>query len=139
MSGKCCMVGLNIQFKIINQIKFSQEVQDCCRVKIILVFCRLLRFGFYQQSPFKSYFLFIINSHLEKLRQLFLLTLKISIQKCFITLAASPKYIIFASQFHCYIHCIFNLCGSIGKYVGIRIATCPVHISRIGKKVCCTP
>src|SRR5688572_2168448 len=68
--------------------------------------------------------------------QVFDLTLHVSVKKRHISLATSPKNVVFAIQGDRSIECVLNLSGGTSQHVKIGVRRRTIHIPRIRKYVC---
>ena len=117
----------------------TQESYNCSDIKIILVFRWFHGFWFNKECSFKSYFPSIIACQRKHHSHMFELSFHICIMKSHITFPASPEYIIFTSQGYGCINSVFKLYSSIGNNCKIGICGSAIHISRVRKKICCSP
>ena len=80
------MIGLEVQFEMLEQIVLAQEIQAGCRVGIILVLRRLLRFGFNVERAFETDLL-VIHRHVRKSAQMNPFAFEVGVQQRRVTLA----------------------------------------------------
>src|SRR5690606_11183398 len=66
MLGEGGMVHLDVEFEIIQEVIFGQETKYGRCIKIILVFGRFHRLGFYEKSTFEALFSGIVLRHVQK-------------------------------------------------------------------------
>ena len=99
---------------------FAQEIQTCCRIKIVLVFGRFLRFWLEVKGSLKADLFLVINSHMQKFRQVFQFPFHISVPEAGIPFAAAPEDVACRAQCMSDFDCLLHLRGCVDKYVGIR-------------------
>ena len=63
MPGQGRVVGLNVEFEISQQIILTQEIQACCRIRVVLVLGRLFRLGLNIKLTLETDLFLVIDRH----------------------------------------------------------------------------
>src|SRR6516164_103177 len=95
---------------------------------------RFLGFRLDVKGSFKTYLFLVIDSHLQKFRQMFQFAFHIRIPKRGITFTAAPENVTLRTQLMRNFHGLLDLCGGVSEYLGIWARGCPMHESRMGKE-----
>src|SRR5580765_7670175 len=114
MTGKRCMIYLNVQFKIFVQSIMTQKSNNSGRIVIVLMFGRFTRFWFDKKYTFESLFPRIITGKSKKFCQVILFAFHICVEQGHVSFSSSPEYIILTTQCNGSIQCILYLCSCIG-------------------------
>src|SRR5690606_2007906 len=139
MSSQGCMVYFNIQFKIIHQIKLTQESSHSSCIVVVLMLCRFCWFWLNEEHSFEALLSRIIFCSMQETSEMLLLSFHICVQQTHIAFTTSPENIILTTQRDGCIQRIFYLSCSVCKYMEIRVCRSTVHIAWVRKQISCSP
>ena len=98
MTGQNGVVGFDVELEVIKEVVLAEEIQAGGAVGIILVLGWLLWLGFNVKLTIETNFLFKINGHVKKARQVIELPLHVGVDDGTISFATTPKSIALTPQ-----------------------------------------
>lgn len=98
VSRQCGVVGFEIELEMILQTVFTQEIQACGGIRIILVFGGFFWFWLDEKLGFHAELFLVIDRHVEQLRQMVEFPFHVSVVKGGVTLASAPEDITIALE-----------------------------------------
>ncbi len=117
--GEGGVVGFNIEFEIIQQAVFAEEIEAGGGVGIVLVRRGLARLGLDVELAVEADAFFVINGQVQQAREVIQLALHVRVQQGGVTFAAAPEDVALATQLVRGIQGGLDLGGGVGEDVGI--------------------
>ena len=133
------MVCFDIELDVIHQAVRTTEIQARGCIEVILMFCWLFRLGFEQELSFESDLFRVIDSHMHESGEMIQFTFHVGIEQVVIAFAATPKDIVFTTQFVRHFQGFLHLGCCECEDIGVAGGGSAVHESRVRKHVCCPP
>ena len=127
------MVGFKVQLEVVCQFVLPKEIQAGCGVGIVLVLGRFHRLGFDVELTLETDLFLVIDSHVQEGAEVIQFTLDVGIPKGRVAFSATPKDIAFPSKLVGNLNGFLDLCGGVGKCVGIAAGSGTMHVARVGK------
>jgi hypothetical protein len=119
VAGEGGVVGFQVQFEMVQQIVFAQEVQAGGRVGIVLMFGWLLGLWLDVELALEADFLFVIDGHVEEGGQMVQFAFEVGVEQRGIALAPAPKDIAGPAQLMRHLQRLFDLRGGVGEDIGV--------------------
>src|SRR5262249_35578687 len=121
------------------QVVFTQKVQACRRVGIVLMFGRFLGFWFDVELALKSNRFLMIDGHVQEGAEMVEFSLQIGIPQSAVPFPTAPEHVTFSVEFVSDFDGLFNLGCGISKYVGVTTGRGAVHESGMNKQTSGAP
>ena len=99
MSGKRCVVCLDVELEVVDEIEFSEEGEGGCSIGIVLVLGRFRGFWFNEELSLEADLLLVIDRHLEEPSHLLLLSFQIRAEERLVSFPSAPKHVVLSAKF----------------------------------------
>ena len=133
------VIGLEIQFEMIEQIVLAQKIQAGGRVAIVLVLGRFFGLGLDVELTFKANLLSVVDGQVKETPEMIEFTFQVGIPKGGVAFPPAPKSIALASEFVGDFEGFFDLGGGKGEGVSVAAGGGSVHVARVDKQLCRAP
>ncbi len=139
LAGQPRVVDLDVEFEVLKQAVFPQEVQAGGRVAVILMARRLFGLGLNVERALKSNLLLVVDGHVHELPQVVQFALHVGVQQRRIPFASAPEYVALTAQLVGPFHGLLHLRCSETERVRVAARGRAVHVARMDEVLSRTP
>ena len=134
VTGQLGVVGLQVEFQMIKQVIFPQEVETSRGIRVILVGGWFTRLGLDVELSGKADLLPVIDRQVQQAREVVELPLHVGIDQGSVAFPTAPEDVACSPQLVGGIEGMLYLAGCVGKDIGIRRSGRALRIARMGKE-----
>ena len=134
VAGEGGVVRLEVQFEMLEQAKFAEEIQAGGGVRIVLVLGGFLGLGLDVEGAFEADGFFVRDSHVKEFGEMLDFAFEIGVEQSGIAFAAAPENVAFAAEVVSDFESFLHLSPGVGEDVGVATCGCAVHVARVDEK-----
>ena len=134
VAGERGVVGLEVQFEVLQQAVFTEEVEAGGRVGIVLVGRGFARLGLDEELTLEADLLRVVDGEVQERGEVVELTLHVGVDEGGVAFAAAPEDVTFAAEGLGGLERVTDLAGAVGEHVGVGRGARALRIARVGEE-----